>query len=76
MSERPERRAKAYHNRPFLDGKDARALRILAEQRQIAEMEQRFRQTIAMARANNDPTRVPPQGPAATMKRAHLDIID
>lgn len=31
MSERPERPAKAYHNRPFLDGKDARALRILAE---------------------------------------------
>ena len=31
MSERPERPTKAYHNRPFLDGKDARALRILAE---------------------------------------------
>src|SRR5260221_8452924 len=31
MSERPERSAKAYHNRPFLDGKEARALRILAE---------------------------------------------
>ena len=31
MSERPERPAKAYHNRPFVDGKDARALRILAE---------------------------------------------
>ena len=43
-------------------------------QQQIAAMEQRFAQTIAMARAANDPTRVPPQESSSTMKRAHLDI--
>ena len=40
----------------------------------IEAMEQRFAQTIAMARVNNDPTRVPPQQVTSTMKRAHLDI--
>ncbi|MBV8600884.1 MAG: hypothetical protein JO359_04885 [Candidatus Eremiobacteraeota bacterium] len=43
-------------------------------EQQLAEMEQHFAQTIAVARANNDPTRVPPAAQPATMKRAHLDI--
>ena len=43
-------------------------------QQQLNEMEQRFSQTIAMARAANDPTRVSSTAPPATMKRAHLDI--
>src|SRR5579872_6522611 len=41
---------------------------------QIEQMEQRFAQTIAVARANSDPTRVPPASQPATMKRAKLDI--
>jgi hypothetical protein len=42
---------------------------------QLAAMERRFAQTIALARAQNDPTRVAPSTAApATMKRAHLDI--
>lgn len=43
-------------------------------QSQLQEMEQQFQQTIASAKAANDPTRVPPQSEAGTMKRAHLDI--
>lgn len=44
-------------------------------QSQLEEMERQFARTIAMAKAANDPTRVPQQaGPPATMKRAHIDI--
>jgi hypothetical protein len=43
-------------------------------QAQLQEMERQFAQTIAMAKAANDPTRVPPQQQASTMKRAHIDI--
>lgn len=41
---------------------------------QIAMMQQRFAQTIAMAKANSDPTRVPPQTASSTMRRAHFDV--
>jgi hypothetical protein len=44
-------------------------------QSQLEEIQRQFAQTIAMAKAANDPTRVPPQaGPPATMKKAHIDI--
>lgn len=44
-------------------------------QSQLEEMQRQFARTIAMAKAANDPTRVPPQaGPPATMKRANIDI--
>ncbi|MGH7685113.1 MAG: hypothetical protein ACREMT_12270, partial [Vulcanimicrobiaceae bacterium] len=44
-------------------------------QSQLEEMERQFARTIAMARAANDPTRVPQQaGPPSTMKKAHIDI--
>jgi hypothetical protein len=43
-------------------------------QQQLAEMQQKFAQTIAMAKAANDPTHVTSTAPPATMKRAHLDI--
>lgn len=44
-------------------------------QQQLQEMQQAFQQTIAMAKAANDPTRVKPQDAPQTMKRAHLDIV-
>ena len=41
---------------------------------QLAEMEQRFQQTISVAKANSDPTRVPPGYQPSTMKHSRLDI--
>jgi outer membrane biosynthesis protein TonB len=41
---------------------------------QLAEMQQRFSDTIAQARAESDPTHVTSTAPPATMKHAHLDV--
>ena len=58
---------------PVPKGEAVRQPQKMSEQ-QLEEMQQRFSQTIAMARANNDPTRVPPQNQPSTLKRAKLDI--
>jgi len=43
-------------------------------QQQLTDMEHQFAQTIADARAANDPTHVAQQGPPQTMKHARIDI--
>lgn len=46
----------------------------MLSQQQLAQMQQAFAQTIAAARAANDPTRVSASAAPSTMKHAHLDI--